>query len=196
MPIRVLLFPCVLGVLAVEEPVKCDRNIRNMTQDDELLKKLLSRAGAILARRAHSRGEIRVKLAKFADPDDVERTLDRLEAVNLLNDADYAYNFASSRIRQQGWGPLKVRQSLLRRHVAPLVTEEALDRLRQEIGDDVILGDYLKRFCQKSGLPRDRKGIQRLINHLRRRGFVDETIYGALRRAVPEAAWENFETGE
>ncbi len=167
-----------------------------MTQNDEILRKLLGKAGAILARRAHSRGEMRLKLAKFGDPEAVERVLDRLEAVNLLNDMDYAYNFASSRIRQEGWGPLKVRQSLLRRHVEPQVTEEALSRLRQEIGDDAILGDYLERFCQKGGLPHDRKGLRRLINHLRRRGFGDETIYSTLRREVPAAAWEEIETGE
>ncbi len=159
-------------------------------------KKLLSRAGNLLARRAYSRGEMRAKLAGLAEADEVEAALDRLEALNLLNDSEYAYNFASGRMGAQGWGPIKVRHSLLRRHIAPQLIEAALDRVRAEVGDETILREYLNRHCRRAGLPNDRRGIQKLVGHLRRRGFSDATIYGTLRRLIPGAAWECFETGE
>jgi SOS response regulatory protein OraA/RecX len=164
--------------------------------ESALRKKLLKRAGDLLARRSYSRGELRTKIAKSAGPEDVEGILNCLEALNLLNDADYAYNFACSRMRQQGWGPIKVRQSLGRRQVAPQVIEAAIDRARQNVGDEVFLRSYLDRRCRKIGLPTNRKGIERLISHLRRRGFADSTIYGTLRQVIAEASWECFETGE
>jgi SOS response regulatory protein OraA/RecX len=164
--------------------------------ETEIRKKLLNKAGDFLARRACSRGEMRAKLSKYADPPDVEATLDHLESVNLLNDSDYAYNFASSRVRLQGWGPIKVRHALLRRQVAPQIVEGAVNRVRRETGDEDALQAYLNRRCRRDGLPGDRKALQKLIAHLRRRGFADAIIYSALRRAVPDAVWETFETGE
>jgi len=162
----------------------------------ELQKKLLNRAGNLLAKRSYSRGEMRIKLSKLAEPADVENTLERLEALNLLNDSDYAYNFAFSRIRLQGWGPIRVRHSLLHRQVAHQIIEAAIDRVWQDVGDRVVLREYLDRHCRKTGIPQDRKGIQKLIGHLRRRGFVDATIYSTLRQMIPDGAWECFETGE
>ncbi len=159
-------------------------------------KKLLGRAGNLLARRAYSRGEMRAKLAGLAEAGEVEATLDRLEDLNLLNDSEYAYNFASGRMRAQGWGPIRVRHSLLRRHITPQLIEAALDRVRVEVGDETILREYLSRHCRKAGLPKDRRGIQKLVGHLQRRGFCDASIYETLRRVIPGAAWESFETGE
>jgi regulatory protein len=162
----------------------------------ELQKKLLKRAGNLLARRSYSRGEMQIKLSKLAEPADVEETLDRLEALNLLNDLDYAYNFAFSRIRLQGWGPIRVRHSLRHRQVPHQFIEAAIDRVWQDVGDDVVLKEYLDRHCRKTGLPEDRRGIQKLIGHLRRRGFNDATIYSTLRQMIPDVTWECFETGE
>ena len=162
----------------------------------QLQKKLLDKAGNLLAKRSYSRGEMRTKLSKLAEPADVEDILNRLEALNLLNDSDYAYNFAFSRIRLQGWGPIKVRHALLLRQIAPQIIEGAIDRVWQDVGDGVALKEYLDRHCRKIGLPQDRKGIQKLIGHLRRRGFVDATIYSTLRQMIPDVAWECFETGE
>lgn len=162
----------------------------------ELHQKLLQKAGSLLSRRAYSRGEMRTKLSKLADAEGVERILDRLEALSLLNDADYAYNFAFNRIRQQGWGPIKVQQDLLQRQIARQLIEAAIDRVRGEFSDEVSLREYLNQHCRKTGLPGDRKRIQKLIGHLRRRGYVDATIYSTLRQVIPETNWECFETGD
>jgi regulatory protein len=162
---------------------------------DALQKKLMSKAGALLARRAHTRGELREKLLRFADEPEVEATLGRLEELNLLNDREYAYNFASRRSRHEGWGPLRVRQALLRRRVAPDLVEHALRRVMEEAGD-TALREYVEKHCRKTGWPQDRRGIQRLIGHLRRRGFHEDSILNALRLLIPAAVWQRFDTGD
>src|SRR5687768_10744837 len=110
-------------------------------------KKLMSRAGNLLGRRSYSRGELARKLLKLADPPEVETVLDRLEELDLLNDSKYAYNFAFYRLRECGWGPLRVRHALLNRQVAADLVESALNRVFQEHGEGPMLEGYLDRYC-------------------------------------------------
>jgi regulatory protein len=164
--------------------------------DAELQKTLLKKAGSLLARRAYSRGELRMKLAKMAGDSEIESALNRLEQLNLLNDADYAYNFAFYRIQQEGWGPAKVRDSLLRRHLSPANIESALERVRNELGDELVLIDCIKKRCGKQEPPTNPKDIQKLIAYLQRRGFDDDAIFRALKRMLPAAVIQRFETGD
>ena len=164
--------------------------------DPELHKMLLKKAGTLLARRAYSRGELSIKLAKLAGELQVESALDRLEQLKLLNDADYAYNFALYRVRQQGWGPSKVRDSLLHRQVAASTIELALERVRKELGDESVLMHYVQRRCGKQGLPTNPKDIKGLVLHLRRRGFDEDSIFSILKRMIPAAVLQRFESGE
>jgi regulatory protein len=164
--------------------------------DAELRSLLLKKATALLARRAYSRAALRSKLAPTAGEAEVESALDRLEQLNLLNDAEYAYNFALCRIQRQGWGPAKVRDSLLRRQVAPSAIAGALKRVQNELGDESALLRYIEKHCGKQGPPADLKGIRRLVLHLRQRGFHEDSILGALKQLIPAAVLERFETGE
>lgn len=159
-------------------------------------KMLLRKAGALLARRAFSRGELRDKLSSAAEGSVVDAVLDRLEQLNLLNDADYAYNFAFYRIRQQGWGPAKVRDSLLRRQVAPAIAESAIKRACEEADPLAALADYARKYFGKNYAAPDWKKARRLIAHLRQRGFEEDIIMRALKRVIPAALWKRLETGE
>jgi SOS response regulatory protein OraA/RecX len=164
--------------------------------EGESAKKLLQKAGRLLARRAYSRGELEAKLRSQAEEKEIQAVLGRLEELNLLNDEQYAYNFAHCRMRQEGWGPLKVLHALLRREVASHLAESAIERVRQETGDGPLLQEYLEGYCTKHGLPQDRKAIQKLVSRLRRRGFQEEIIYGILRQKIPAAVWRRFDTGD
>ena len=156
----------------------------------------MQKAGALLSRRPYSKGELRDKIRKLADGEQVEATLDRLEAVGLLNDAEYAYNFAFRRIMEMAWGPARVRSSLIRRQVPPQVAEAAIDRVQQGVSEELLLSRYVDRFDQKRGLPTNRRAIQKLISHLRSRGFNEDLIWDTRRRKIPVAAWRKYDTGE
>ncbi len=162
----------------------------------DLSKELMNRAGRLLGRRSYSRGELRGKLVKYAEQEEVESVLKRFEELGLLNDAEYAYNFALARMRHDGWGPLKVLHALIRRQVEPSQAESAIERVRHETPDECLLQEYLEKRERKSGLPGDRLGIQKLVTGLRRRGFRDETIFSALRKCLPQAAWQRFDIGD
>jgi SOS response regulatory protein OraA/RecX len=158
---------------------------------------LMKKAGALLARRAYSRMELQMKLAAFADPSQVESVLQHLERLKLLNDLDYAYNFALRRIRRLGWSPARVQSALLAHHVSSGVIERALERVRDESGgEESVIREYLLKRYGKSGLPADYRGARKLIVHLRQRGFEAENIFAALRGKIPDATLQRFETGE
>jgi SOS response regulatory protein OraA/RecX len=159
-------------------------------------KQLLKKAGTLLTRRAYSRGELRIKLSKLAGEPEVEAALNHLQQLNLLNDMDYAYNFALYRIKHDGWGAIKVHHALLHRHVAEELIDAAIARVRQEVTDEVALNGYLQRYCRKMGLPKDNKSIAKLIARLQRRGFHEQAIYPTLQRIIPASVWQRFETGE
>jgi regulatory protein len=164
--------------------------------DVELQKALMKKAGLMLSRRSYSRGELRMKLAKMTGDSEIESVLNRLEQLNLLNDADYAYNFSVYRIRREGWSPAKVRDSLFRRHLSQAIIESALERVRNELGDEFALIECIKKRWGKQAPPTSPKDIQKLILYLRRRGFDEDAIFCALKRMLPAAAIQRFETGE
>lgn len=165
--------------------------------DIDLHKLLLKKAGALLARRAYSRLELQTKLAEFGDERQVESALQHLERLNLLNDADYAYNFALRRIRRHGWSSARIQNALLAHHVGGAIIELALVKVQMESGgEESGIREYVHKRYGKSGLPADPKGVRKLILHLQHRGFDEATIFGALRGVIPDAVLKHFETGE
>jgi regulatory protein len=160
--------------------------------DDPPMKK----AAALLARRAYSRGELRKKLAPVTQDSLLEKTLDRLEQENLLNDAEYAYNLALHQMQKCGWGPAKVKEDLLRRDVDPDIIRQAIERALCETDMDAFLLEYIEKQCKKRGPQMDPKEIRKLVLHLARRGFDENQIWGALRRIIPPDVFRCFETGD
>jgi regulatory protein len=164
--------------------------------DPEIQKKLLEKAGAFLARRAHSRGELKQRLMRLAPEPEVESALDRLEQLNLLNDQEYAYNFALCRMKQDGWGRAKIYASLLRRQIPESAIDSALERAWNELDEESALSEYLKRRFWKKKLPKDPNVLRKLVVHLRRRGFDEENISRVLKRMFPAELMRHLDTGE
>ncbi len=159
-------------------------------------KKLMNKAAKLLSHKPYTCGEMRLKLLKLGSEPDVGAVLNHLKELKLLNDTEYAYNYALHRIKQEGWGPLKVYHALLRRQIAVKVAQSAVEQVRDALSENEVLDEYLEKHCRKTGVPDDRKSIQKLIAHLRRRGFHDENIRTALRRKIPSAAWQAFDPGD
>jgi SOS response regulatory protein OraA/RecX len=156
---------------------------------EEIKKELLHKAGALLARRAHSRGELHEKLLACAEDESVEWALNRLESLNLLNDAEFAYNFALGRMKRQGWSASKIIEALLRRQVDKDVAESAIARIQDEAPEKFSIAYHLKEYCRKKGEPANLNDVRKAILHLRRCGFEEEDIFQALRKSCPNSKW-------
>jgi regulatory protein len=141
---------------------------------------LRSRALRLLARREHSREELRRKLlAKAAEGDDVEGLLDDLARRGWLSDARFAEQ--AIRARAGRFGPLKLAQHL--RNCG--VDDETISAGFQAAGEDGA-SDIGKVWASRfRALPADDREKVRQIRFLQGRGFVLEEIMRFLRNSSP-----------
>ena len=81
----------------------------------------------LLARREHSRRELRSKLiSRNYPPADVDAVLDRLVEEGLLSDQRFAESYVAACLRK-GQGPKRIRKELEERGVADVIIEEHLE---------------------------------------------------------------------
>ena len=140
---------------------------------DALPEKVRAVALGLLARREHSRLELRHKLAQrgFA-PALIEAVLERLGAEDLLSDARFAEVYAYSRA-DRGYGPARIAMELRGRGVSQEIIAGILEGL-DEVWMPKLVELHRKRFAAL--LPREGAGRARQIGFLRQRGFTLEQI--------------------
>jgi regulatory protein len=134
-------------------------------------KSLLARALGYLARREHSRAELRRKLAPHAESaGEADRLLDELEARKLLSDRRFTEVLARS--RGERFGAARVRQELRARGVAdPLAREAAGELARTELQRAREV--WRKKF---GAPPADAAERARQMRFLAQRGFDADVV--------------------
>jgi len=91
------------------------------------------RALRLLAARGRSVRELRRRLLSAKEPEShVDAVLERLVAMGLLDDGEYARQVARSRMVGRGYAPRRLQQELARRGVAQDVADRAIDRVLSE----------------------------------------------------------------
>jgi regulatory protein len=141
------------------------------------------RALTLLEHRARSVDELRRKLVEKGAPrSEVEDVLTRLLDQNLLDDADFARQFARTKITGAGASRIRILQELRRKGVASEVAERALDDLGDAEGIDP--GESIHRVAAKKwktlGKLDDFTRRRRLYAFLARRGYNPDEIRGAM----------------
>ena len=141
------------------------------------------RALSLLSFRARSVAELRRKLLdKGADRTEVDDVIARLQDQRLLDDVDFARQFARNRVQGAGASRLRVVQELARKGVARSVAEAAFDGLRESEGLDTTA--TIRRVAEKkwTSLARldDVTRRRRLYAFLARRGFNPDEIRSAM----------------
>lgn len=140
----------------------------------------------LLSSRAHSRKELKAKLLERGhELSDARAALDRLAAVGLQSDEEFAATFARSKWRQSKWGARRIEMELHHRGIsADLATAalhsvfgEGLD-VRQhleQLGDEEAQQPAYAAGAEQMLLEDSRKQWQRMDNlteEARRRRFV------------------------
>lgn len=137
---------------------------------------LRARAMRFLARREHSRAELRRKLAsRAAEGDDVEALLDDLATRGWLSDARYAEQ--SIRAHARRFGPLKIAQQLRSRGIDD-ETIAAGFRAAGKDGASSLERVWRSRF---GALPADEREKAKQVRFLQGRGFALDEIFRLFR---------------
>ncbi|KAL4422737.1 hypothetical protein ABPG75_008934 [Micractinium tetrahymenae] len=171
-----------------------------------------SAALKLLASRPHSRKELKAKLRERGfELHDVRGALDRLAAVGLQSDAEFADTFARSKWRQSKWGPRRIEGELhhrgvsvelataainavfgeglnLRQHLEQLEEEEEEALSSYAAGpEQQLLEDARRQWARMERLPEDARR-RRLVAWLQRRGHRWDDIRGLLHQLEKEDA--------
>ena len=143
---------------------------------------LRARAMRFLARREHSRAELRRKLApKAQEGEDVEVLLDDLAKRGWLSDARFAEQSIRSRARR--FGPLKLASALREKGV----DEEAIAAGFRAAGADG--GSSLEQVWRSRfrAAPADEREKARMVRFLQGRGFPLDDIFKFIRQLEKRA---------
>ncbi len=134
---------------------------------------VLHKAVSLLARREHSRQELRHKLAArdYSDKE-IEQALQRLVEKGLQSDRRFAESYAQSRF-ECGYGPLKIAMQLEQRGIDVMQIEEILSS-REFDWCGLAARVYQKKFADR--LPLDYSEKAKRSGFLRQRGFSGEQI--------------------
>ncbi|WP_341677221.1 recombination regulator RecX [Niveibacterium sp. SC-1] len=144
---------------------------------------LKARALRHVARREHSREELRRKLVPHGEPDAVEAVLDRLAELELLSDARFAEAFV--RGRAERFGRRRIAHELAQRGVEAEAIDEAL---QSELGDDELqraLALWRRKF---DAAPADAREWARQARFLTARGFSADVVRKVLKERFDEPA--------
>src|SRR6478752_7870061 len=127
----------------------------------------------LLTARARTRSELEGQLTKRGFPDEVSnRVLDRLTQVGLIDDADFAEQWVSSRRTNAGKGKRALAAELRTKGVDNDVITAALadiDAGVERERAEQLVRDKLRR--EKLGDDDDTKVARRLVGMLARRGY-------------------------
>ena len=143
-----------------------------------------AKALELLARREHSRYELRVKLlTRYPDASFLDEILWELVQNDLLDDRRFADARIRSRIGRPGMSLDKIRAELLSRGVERGIVDESLREFCEESG--VTDGDLIHRAMDRFW-PRviNDQEIRRLSRRMRSRGFRGIDIDRELRRRL------------
>ncbi|NLG56052.1 MAG: recombination regulator RecX [Rhodococcus sp.] len=144
----------------------------------------------LLSDRARSRGELADRLTRREySPEIIERVLDRLAEVGLIDDADFAREWVRSRHTYSGRGKRALALELKRKGIAQEDAQQALDLIDQddERARAVELVDKKLRSAAygRDGIDRD-KLTRRLVAMLARRGFPPGMCFDVVKERLRE----------
>jgi regulatory protein len=114
-----------------------------------------------------------------------ESTIERLRALNYVNDESFARNWALARARDRGYGPRRIEQELKRKGIAPSVIREVVREAFEQYDELAQARQFLtKRFRGESF--REPKALRRAVGFLQRRGYSARVISELLHLSTEE----------
>ena len=131
---------------------------------------LRARALRLLARREHSREELRRKLAAHVVDENLESILDDLTQRGWLSDARYAEHAIRAKARR--FGPLKLAQHLRERGL----DEEAIAAGFHAAGEEGVASIETVWKSRFDARPQDDRELGRQVRFLQGRGFAIPAI--------------------
>lgn len=174
----------VPAALLRERPVRAGESIEPVLYREFILRRgyphAMEKAVKLLAMRDHSEGEIREKLYHAGYPDAiVDKVIEKLSLMNLVDDKTFAQNWAESRAHKHG--RRRIEQELTRKGVDRDTAKSAVSAIpdEEQLKDAVRLAG---KFLARTHGDMDRSLYQRTLSMLARHGYDADIARKAIER--------------
>lgn len=168
-----------------------DRIIKDV---ERARKKTFDRAVNLLTYKPRSIMELRTRLMEkeWTNSAIVEEVIKKLESYGYLDDAQFARDFASSRLRQKPIGKRVLKQKLAQKKLDKETVEEAVEKAFAETSEEEIIDRAIEKRLRIKGKPTERADVKRFYDFLLRQGFS----YDLVRDKMREIAATDFEENQ
>ncbi len=142
---------------------------------DERSRKVLASLQALCARREYCIGDMRRKALERLDGDtEAARELtESLVADGFIDELRYAAAFASEKSSLAGWGPIKIRRTLLSKGIPQETIAAALDRTDREKAESRLERLLVGKWKSLEGDP---QGKLKLLRFALSRGYEYDDV--------------------
>ncbi|MGM0880804.1 MAG: regulatory protein RecX [Bacillota bacterium] len=148
------------------------------TEDEQYRAYVL--AIAYLGAKPRTRKQIeQYLLRKLFEEANIQYALDRLEREHIVDDEEYARQFAAGRLRNSLKGRLWIKQELQQRGVSKEAASEATNALDRETELTAAKSAAAKKWRSLKGETFERK--RKLMGYLLRRGFPGDIVKEAIK---------------
>ncbi len=149
----------------------------------------MHRAGKLLERRARSEFELRERLIVAGlDRPVVDRAIERLTAIRLIDDHAFALQWVTDRSARKGLAPAALAAELEAKGVSREVAEAAL--AEAAVDEEVQARAVAVRLSRKVAARPATTQATRLRDMLMRRGFSPEAALAGVRAVLPPDGWD------
>lgn len=156
-----------------------DDRLRDLIQKSDL-RRAQEKALYLLERRSHSKKELTDKIAAVSPREAAQAAARRMEEIGLVDDAEFARQFARDRFLRKKLGLRRVRQELYQKGIDKDLAEAAIQELLEE--NEVDQSAQVRQILQRKYplWQQDEKVRRRAVAALQRMGYGWDDIRGAM----------------
>ena len=142
--------------------------------------------------RDHSEKEIRAKLLRKHDADYVDKAVEKLIELDLVNDERYAENYAHELFEHKKFGKMRIKSELRAKGISADIANAAVEELFDEEEPDNIqrIVDIIgKRYYNRMN---DEVGRKKVFSALQRMGYSFSDIREAMSEFSDDEYYEDY----
>jgi regulatory protein len=173
------------------KPGGTKRDDAELTTPEKAKTRTMQRAVKLLAAKSRSVAELRERLLEkcWTNETIVDEVLAKLKEYGYLNDEQFAFGFASYRVKQSPIGRRRLARDLQMKKVDQEIADEALRLVFDETPEEGLIDRAIRKRTRLRGLPRTRPEIKSFIDHLLRLGFSYDLVTNRV-RTISKADFE------
>ena len=128
--------------------------------------------------------EVKTKLSRMNVPQEYwEPLLNHLKQNGFVNEERFAELFVRSKIRQKGWGPVKIKMELRKKSIADELIDRYLSEFQTEDQDELLIG-WLRKKLKTIQKDEPLKQREKLIRFGISKGFETGKVFQAVNKLI------------